>query len=210
MGAADPRDGGGSGRGFRTQLARQEFGGEFAERLPAAGSASSRRSRPLRTSQVQRGTCHDADAVGFAVTHLNSGPPPGSCGGASALELALPLWPARSSPRAGRWPGRGRRSCRGRVGAEHPGRVVAVWRATPTVPCGLAEAVEVVAVAVVEVAVEGLLLGEALGGVGADRGADVAEDRAACRGRPRRRRPRPSSRAPAAKSGVIQLKKAPS
>jgi len=35
----------------------------------------------------------------------------------------------------------------------------------------------VVAVAVVEVAVEGLLLGEALGGIGADRGADVAEDR---------------------------------
>jgi len=29
----------------------------------------------------------------------------------------------------------------------------------------------------VELAVEGLLLGEALGGVGADRGADVAEDR---------------------------------
>src|SRR5205085_5009091 len=42
---------------------------------------------------------------------------------------------------------------------------------------GLAEAVEVVAVALVEVAVEGLLLGEALGGVGADGGADVAEDR---------------------------------
>ncbi len=41
---------------------------------------------------------------------------------------------------------------------------------------GLAEAVEVVAVAVVEVAVEGLLLGQALGGVGADGGADVAED----------------------------------
>ena len=33
-----------------------------------------------------------------------------------------------------------------------------------------------VAVAVVEVAVERFLLGEAFGGVGADRGADVAED----------------------------------
>ena len=75
---------------------------------------------------------------------------------------------------------------------------------------GLAEAVEVVAVAVVEVAVEGLLLGEPLGGVGADRGADVAEDRRrlaaglggagldVARGRA------------AANSGVIQLKKAPS
>ena len=36
-----------------------------------------------------------------------------------------------------------------------------------------------VAVAGVQVAVEGLLLGEALGGVGADGGADVAEDRGA-------------------------------
>ncbi|HYP55771.1 MAG TPA: hypothetical protein VEQ41_05650, partial [Solirubrobacterales bacterium] len=42
---------------------------------------------------------------------------------------------------------------------------------------GLTEALEVVAVAVVEVAVEGLLLGEARGGVLADGGADVAEDR---------------------------------
>jgi hypothetical protein len=42
---------------------------------------------------------------------------------------------------------------------------------------GLAEAVEVIAVALVEVTVEGLLLGEALCGVGADGGADVAEDR---------------------------------
>ncbi len=45
------------------------------------------------------------------------------------------------------------------------------------------QTVEVVAVAGVQVAVEGLLLGEALGGVGAYCGADVAEDRgggAAC------------------------------
>ena len=41
---------------------------------------------------------------------------------------------------------------------------------------GLAEAVEVVAIAVVEVAVEGFLFGETLGGVGPDGGADVAED----------------------------------
>ena len=66
-----------------------------------------------------------------------------------------------------------------------------------------------VAVAGVEVAVEGLLLGQALGGVGADGGADVAEDG---------RGSRPASwapastlaRAPAANSGVIQLKKTPS
>src|ERR1700709_2366928 len=42
---------------------------------------------------------------------------------------------------------------------------------------GLAEAVEVVAVALVQVAVEGLLLGQALGGVGPARGADGAQDR---------------------------------
>src|SRR3954452_17417951 len=41
---------------------------------------------------------------------------------------------------------------------------------------GLGKAIEVVAVALVEVAVEGLLLGEAVGAVGADSGADVAED----------------------------------
>ena len=55
---------------------------------------------------------------------------------------------------------------------------------------GLAEPVEVVAVAVVEVAVERLLLGEPLRGVGADRGAHVAEAPAAAPGQPRARRPR--------------------
>ena len=49
--------------------------------------------------------------------------------------------------------------------------------ATPTVPSGSPRRVEVVAVAVVEVAVERLLLREALGGVVADRGAHVAEHR---------------------------------
>ena len=67
-----------------------------------------------------------------------------------------------------------------------------------------------VAVALVEVAVEGLLLGEALGGVGADGGADVAEDRRGVAVRRRRRRASTLARAPAAKSGVIQLKKTPS
>ena len=67
-----------------------------------------------------------------------------------------------------------------------------------------------VAVAVVEVAVEGLLLGEALGGVGADGGADVAEDRRRLAAGLARRPASTCSRAPAANSGVIQLKKAPS
>ena len=74
--------------------------------------------------------------------------------------------------------------------------------ATPDRALGLAEAVEVVAVAVVEVAVERLLLGQPLGGVVADGGADVAEHRrrlaAGLRGArldvaPRRRRRTPAS-----------------
>ena len=67
-------------------------------------------------------------------------------------------------------------------------------------PLGLAEAVEVVAVAVVEVAVKGLLLGEALGGVVADRDADVAEDRRRCRRRRPRRSRAPTRRNPASSS----------
>ena len=74
----------------------------------------------------------------------------------------------------------------------------------------LAEPLEVVAVAVVQVAVEALLLGEPRLGVGADRGPHVAEDRRRRVARPPVRRPRPARGRRAANSGVIQLKKTPS
>ena len=98
----------------------------------------------------------------------------------------------------------------GRVGGERLLGRVGVGGGDADGALGLAEAGEVVAVAVVEVAVEGLLLGEALGGVGADARCGRSRRPAASRAR----RPcAPAStccRAPAAKSGVIQLKKAPS
>ena len=71
----------------------------------------------------------------------------------------------------------GRRSCRGRRSEQLGLGLAGVLGGHADRALGLAEAVEVVAVALVEVAVEGLLLGEALVGVGADRGAHVAEHR---------------------------------
>ena len=96
------------------------------------------------------------------------------------------------------------------VGGERELGLVAVGGGDADRALGLAEAVEVVAVAVVEVAVERLLLGQPLARVLADRGAHVAEHgRRLAAGR--RRRPHSTlSRAEAANSGVIQLKKAPS
>ena len=100
---------------------------------------------------------------------------------------SLPRRPPGPAPR----PGRGRDADRSRLGAER---------------------LEVADVALVQLAVEGLLLAAAARAASvADRDAHVAEDRrAARRGRPRARPRATRSRAHAACSGVIQLRNTPS